>query len=323
MQSFNNTQYPNGIEERYPINQTSQLDDAKILSIEERYPIKQTSQLDAAETISIEEIYPINQTSQLHTAEALSVEERYPLNQTHQGEEFETTVTPQNCRPVLGYGVLEGLDGTSQDILIRNQGTFGMLPDIHSAPKRAISTSQFLLRTPDNGASKEALSLIDSGASDKRDKNNIKLLKCSDCKTEFKRKTDLERHQRSKHGGEPIYFCNHHNCKRSRIGFKRSDHLAQHLTGVHKDGPVREVEYVNQNVAPSSPKGNTVEAPGLAKKRKRDCYLSKDELLEELQQERAKRIELEQELHSVRKKHEERMDILYSMFQDNLRRREA
>ena len=147
---------------------------------------------------------------------------------------------------------------------------------------------------------------------------------CSKCEQRFGRKYDLERHERSKHeqnaGG---FFCTEPGCERMHVGFKRKDHLGQHLREVHKQksepesssSPDQEVGDNNRRLE----NGNMAESSSSRKRRRERepelSNLNNDELIEEILKEREKRRGVEQELESQRERYEDRIDRLLRIFE--------
>ncbi|RFU24370.1 hypothetical protein B7463_g11968, partial [Scytalidium lignicola] len=139
----------------------------------------------------------------------------------------------------------------------------------------------------------------------------------------------------SKHGQTEKQFCIYSNCSRSQpgSGFHRKDHLDQHLRGVHKQGSVPRLRAKPAVVLSSFNSAATSETPGAflqSKKRRhrRDDptdWQDKDELFEELAEERRLRLLAQQENNQLRQKienyegrmqkYEERLDRMMALFE--------
>lgn len=70
-----------------------------------------------------------------------------------------------------------------------------------------------------------------SGAQPPRPKDRP--VRCQLCPRSFTRRSDLERHNRSRHEQADVVFCSVKACKRSQKGFKRKDHMESHYRRMH------------------------------------------------------------------------------------------
>ncbi|KAF2012006.1 hypothetical protein BU24DRAFT_465580 [Aaosphaeria arxii CBS 175.79] len=147
--------------------------------------------------------------------------------------------------------------------------------------------------------------------------------------------------QNSRHGHIQKYYCPYPNCGRSKegFGFRRKDHLDQHLKGPHKQSSVARLR---GRPATGSSSFNSVATSDIAralsqtKKRKHNEHGDlaehsvnepSDVLVKELAEERRLRLEAEQENQRLRQKlekyeermekYEERLDRMMTLFGNN------
>jgi hypothetical protein len=132
-------------------------------------------------------------------------------------------------------------------------------------------------------------------------------------------KDQTKKARNNKHSTQEKYFCYHSDCKHSQSGsgFKRKDHLDQHLRGPHKQASVPRVRAPPDTVASTS-RGPITETVMRATKRKRGeeegfKVRNVDEMWELLAEERQLRLHAEKQRDELRQrldKAEERIDML-------------
>ena len=144
---------------------------------------------------------------------------------------------------------------------------------------------------------------------------------------------------KSKHGQAEKYFCTHSDCPRAKLGsgFRRKDHLDQHLRGLHKQSSVPRLRISSaKSLNPPGPKGNerTKEPSVVSRKRSRgyeaetasdNSSQESETISKELAEERQLRKSAEEEVRRLRQKlnnyeermekYEERLDRLMSLLE--------
>jgi hypothetical protein len=102
------------------------------------------------------------------------------------------------------------------------------------------------------------------------------------------------------------------------MGFKRKDHLVQHVREVHKRKLEQESNHDQALESSRRSEDRNVIVSSSPKKRKRApdlASLSQGELIEEILKEREKCQRLKQELESQRERYENRIDSLLRVFE--------
>ena len=146
--------------------------------------------------------------------------------------------------------------------------------------------------------------------------DHSRLLSCSTCGREFRRRSDLERHEGSKHSEKTDFFCAASGCKRT-AGFKRKDNCLQHVRTVHKESAGGDPNKGEAMKLTSDRDLGRFE-PALRRKRRQDHdmdVMSRAELAEEVREEREAIQRLEFELESQRQRRESKIDRLLQLLE--------